>query len=142
MWILSFWLLILFRLLLHPKENMGCLTVYALVTFILLAPNFLGKTSMSVLATSLFVVGLLICAINIVEATRKRTALPFIGGVLLFLGIVSFPSDLFGGERLYFYYAQKYVYLFVLSDVSISGFILSVFLAVGRFVKRFRRFSA
>ena len=86
MWILCFFLLILFCLLLHPKENSGCLILCALLAFILLAPNFLGASSTVVLATSLFILGLLVCAVNIVEATRRRTAPPFIGGVLLFFG--------------------------------------------------------
>ncbi|MBQ8287071.1 MAG: hypothetical protein IJZ10_12340 [Thermoguttaceae bacterium] len=120
-WILAFWLLVFFCLLLHPKENCGCLTLYALVTFVLLAPVFLGKTSMYVLATSVFIVGLLVCAVNIVEARRRRTVIPFIGGVFLFLGVASFPRE----GNSYFYYAQKYVYLFVFFDASISMGILS-----------------
>ncbi len=119
-WILAFLLLVFFRLLLHPKENCGCLILYALVTFVLLAPVFLGKTSMYVLATSVFIVGLLVCAVNIVEARRQRTVIPFIGGVLLFLGVASFPKG-----TPYVYYAQKYVYLFVFFDASISMGILS-----------------
>lgn len=133
MWILCFFLLILFCLLLHPKENSGCLILCALVAFISLAPNFLGETSTVVLATSLFLLGLLVCAVNIVEATRQRTAPPFIGGILLFLGVASFPDALFL-ETPFFYYAKKYVYLYVLFDITISGFILYVVFSAYRFV--------
>lgn len=132
MWILCFFLLILFCLLLHPKENSGCLILCAFLAFILLAPNFLGASSMVVLAASLFILGLLVCAVNIVEATRQRTAPPFIGGILLFLGVASFPDDLFWGTP-FFYYAKKYVYLYVLFDITIPGFILYVVLSVYRF---------
>lgn len=132
MLILSFFLLILFCLVLHPKENSGCLILYALLAFILLAPNFLGASSTVVLAASLFILGLLVCAVNIVEATRQRTVPPFIGGVLLFLGVASFPDDLFLGTP-FFYYAKKYVYLYVLFDISIPGFILYVVLSAYRF---------
>lgn len=133
MWILCFFLLILFCLVLHPKENSGCLILCALVAFISLAPPFLGETSAVVLATSLFVLGLLVCAVNIVEATRQRTAPPFIGGILLFLGVASFPDALFL-ETPFFYYAKKYVYLYVLFDITISGFILYVVFSAYRFV--------
>lgn len=133
MWILCFFLLILFCLLLHPKENSGCLILCALLAFILLAPNFLGASSMVVLAASLFILGLLVCAVNIVEATRQRTVPPFIGGVLLFLGVASFPDARFLGTP-FFYYAKKYVYLYVLFDISIPGFILYVVFSAYRFV--------
>lgn len=49
-WILALRLLVFFRLLLHPKENCGCLILHALVAFVLLAPVFLGKTSFYVCA--------------------------------------------------------------------------------------------
>lgn len=130
---LIFSFLLLICLLLHPKENSGCLILYALLAFILLAPNFLGASSMVVLATSLFMLGLLVCAVNIVEATRRRTAPPFIGGVLLFLGVALFPDARFL-ETPFFYYAKKYVYLYVLFDITIPGFILYVVFSAYRFV--------
>ena len=132
MLIFSFFLLILFCLVLHPKENSGCLILCALLAFISLAPNFLGASSTVVLAASLFILGLLVCAVNIVEATRQRTVPPFIGGVLLFLGVASFPDARFLGTP-FFYYAKKYVYLYVLFDISIPGFILYVVLSAYRF---------
>ena len=73
--IFSFFLLILFCLLLHPKENCGCLILYALLAFISLAPNFLGASSTVVLATSLFMLGLLVCAVNIVEVKNGQMKL-------------------------------------------------------------------
>ncbi|MBR4104625.1 MAG: hypothetical protein IKK39_11260, partial [Thermoguttaceae bacterium] len=68
--ILSFFLGILFCLVVHPKENSGCLILCALLAFISLAPNVLDASSAVVLAASLFILGLLVCAVNIVEATR------------------------------------------------------------------------
>lgn len=131
--IFVFFLAILFCLVLRPKENSGCLILCALLAFISLAPNFLGASSTVVLATSLFILGLLVCAVNIFEATRQRTAPPFIGGILLFLGVVSFPDARFLGTP-FFYYAKKYVYLYVLFDITISGFILYVVFSAYRFV--------
>lgn len=132
MQIFVFFLAILFGLVLRPKENSGCLILCALLAFISLAPNFLGASSTVVLATSLFILGLLVCAVNIFEATRQRTAPPFIGGILLFLGVVSFPDARFLGTP-FFYYAKKYVYLYVLFDITISGFILYVVFSAYRF---------
>ncbi len=111
-----------FCLLLHPKDNCGCLVIIALIAFSLVAPIFMDNTSMNVFAASLFIFGLFICMLNIHEVINKKSMIPFIGGLLIFLGIVSFQGDNMWGKPLV-YYAQKYVYLFVFLDLSISMYI-------------------